>query len=120
MSGFLIYCVLNVIQNYLGTAGREKRATMMGGDKTMTIMSADNTQIDVIAEKDDAFHCWSDAINYLLGREGKKSQKFNDDLDLLLGHEVRLRLLDLEDVKLPDEAPPIPPLPTLPVPSGIF
>ena len=111
--------MLNVIQNYLGTAGREKRATMMG-DKTMTIMSADNTQLDVIAEKDDAFHCWSDAINYLLGREGKKSQKFNDDLELLLGHEVRLRLLDLEDVKLPDEAPPIPPLPTLPVPSGIF
>ena len=92
----------------------------MLGDKTMTIMSADNTQLDVIAEKDDTFHCWSDAINYLLGREGKKSQKFTDDLELLLGHEVRLRLLDLEDVKLPDEAPPVPPLPTLPVPSGIF
>ena len=87
----------------------------------MTIMS-DTTQIEVIAAKDDAFHCWCDAINYLLEKdmEKKKSTKVDDDLELLLGHEVRLRLLDLEDVKLPDKAPPIPPLPNPPIPVGIF
>ena len=87
----------------------------------MTIMT-DTTQIEVIAPKDEPFHNWCDAINYLLGKdmETKKSSKVDEDIELLLGHEVRLRLLDLEDVKLPDKAPPIPPLPNPPIPVGIL
>lgn len=83
-------------------------------DKYLTIISV-NDQLELIAPDDkdkakDAFDYWCDAIHALMGNE-MTSKKMSDDLDLLLGHEVRLRLLDIEDVKLPDKAPPIPPLP---------
>ena len=53
-----------------------------------------------------------DAINTLLGRERTSSKK-DKDYDMFLTHEIQLRLLDIEDIKLPETAPPIPPLPDL-------
>jgi len=88
----------------------------------LIITTDTTTPIEVITNDANSLHYWSDAINYLMGKdmELEKSPKFSEDIDLLLGHEVRLRLLDLEDVELPNKAPPIPPLPNLPVPAGIF
>ena len=51
----------------LGNVGLRRNPNV--NEKTITIMSADNTQLDVVAENESAFHYWSDAINYLLGRE---------------------------------------------------
>ena len=36
------------------------------------------------------------------------SNAFREDLDMLLNMEMKLRLLDLEDVAIPDVPPPIP------------
>ena len=89
----------------------------------LTIFTETTPPIEIVASKPEVFHYWCDAINYLLEKkpfEDYKSAKFSEEMELLLGHEVRLRLLDLEDVELPCKAPIIPPLPTLPVPAGIF
>ena len=82
----------------------------------MTIMS-EHVQLELIAPDQKTFDYWCDAIDTIQGQH-MKSEEMKKDLDLLLGQEIRLRLLDLEDVKLPDKAPAIPPLPPLPV--GIY
>jgi len=39
------------------------------------------------------------------------SQKAQEDVDMLLALEIKLRLLDAEGIDIPDTPPPIPPLP---------
>jgi len=39
------------------------------------------------------------------------SDAAKEDLDVLLHMEIKLRLLEVEGIELPTEAPPIPPLP---------
>lgn len=100
------------------TNAKDNRRPQPNTDKYITIM-AENIQLELIADKDDkCFHYWCDALNVLIGRE-MKSVKVEQDLALLLDTEVDLRLLDLEGVKLPDQAPMIPPLPPM-VPMNIF
>ena len=57
-------------------------------------------------------HCdyWQDALDTLLNKS-MTSEQMKVDLDLLLDFEVKLRLLDLEEVDLPNEAPIVPPPP---------
>lgn len=56
------------------------------------------------------FCMWLDGLNALLGRE-MPSERTRSDLDLLLNTELKLQLLDLENIPIPDQPPPIPPRP---------
>jgi engulfment/cell motility protein 1 len=78
-------------------------------DRYLTIMS-DNVNLEIIAPDAKSFDYWCDAINALLRKE-MVSSRMVQDLDLLTGMEIRLRLLDIEGIKLPDKAPIIPPPP---------
>lgn len=53
------------------------------------------------------FCLWTDGINVLLGKE-MASERTQSDLDILLSMELKLRLLDLENIPIPDDAPPVP------------
>lgn len=62
------------------------------------------------------FHChplsrqyciWTDGLNALLGKD-MMSDLTRNDLDTLLSMEIKLRLLDLENIQIPDAPPPIP------------
>uniref|UniRef100_A0A8C7ZX51 Engulfment and cell motility 1 n=1 Tax=Oryzias sinensis TaxID=183150 RepID=A0A8C7ZX51_9TELE len=50
---------------------------------------------------------WTDGLNALLGKE-MTSDYTKSDLDTLLSMEMKLRLLDLENIQIPDAPPPIP------------
>jgi hypothetical protein len=39
------------------------------------------------------------------------SPEFTNDMDILLSMEVKLRLLDVGALEIPDKAPEVPPLP---------
>ena len=54
------------------------------------------------------FRC--DGMNALLRRD-MNSAKALEDLEMLLSMEVKIRLLDVEGIDIPDEPPPLPPLP---------
>jgi len=41
-----------------------------------------------------------------------KSEKLKQDLDMLLSMEMKLRLLDIDNIPINDQPPSIPPLPT--------
>lgn len=53
------------------------------------------------------FCLWTDGLNVLLGKE-MSSESMRSELEILLSMEIKLRLLDLENVPIPDTAPPIP------------
>ncbi|KAM4018477.1 engulfment and cell motility protein 3 [Anomaloglossus baeobatrachus] len=66
--------------------------------------------LNFIAPSSTDFCLWLDGLNALLGRE-MPSERTRTDLDLLLNTELKLRLLDLENISIPDQPPPIPPRP---------
>uniref|UniRef100_A0A8C8IM82 ELMO domain-containing protein n=2 Tax=Oncorhynchus TaxID=8016 RepID=A0A8C8IM82_ONCTS len=53
------------------------------------------------------FCLWTDGLSVLLGRD-MSSECMRSELDILLSMEIKLRLLDLENVPIPDCAPPVP------------
>ncbi|KFV67043.1 Engulfment and cell motility protein 3, partial [Dryobates pubescens] len=53
------------------------------------------------------FCLWTDGQNLLLGRE-MSSERAQTDLEVLLSMELKLRLLDLENISIPDAPPPVP------------
>ncbi|XP_064016742.1 engulfment and cell motility protein 3 isoform X4 [Pogoniulus pusillus] len=53
------------------------------------------------------FCLWTDGLNVLLGRE-MRSERAQSDLDVLLSMELKLQLLDLENISIPDAPPPVP------------
>ncbi|NXN10749.1 ELMO3 protein, partial [Indicator maculatus] len=53
------------------------------------------------------FCLWTDGLNVLLGRE-MRSERAQTDLEVLLSMELKLRLLDLENISIPDTPPAVP------------
>uniref|UniRef100_A0A8C7XVU5 Engulfment and cell motility 3 n=1 Tax=Oryzias sinensis TaxID=183150 RepID=A0A8C7XVU5_9TELE len=53
------------------------------------------------------FCLWTDGLSVLLGRE-MSSEAMRSELEILLSMEIKLRLLDLENIPIPDSAPVIP------------
>ena len=56
------------------------------------------------------FDYWCDGVNALLRRD-MMSNKAIEDLEIFLAMEVKIRLLDVEGIEIPNDPPPIPPLP---------
>ena len=67
--------------------------------------------LDFYAPDEKTFDYWLDGIRALQRME-MQSEKYKSDLKMLLDMEIRIRLLDVEGIDIPDEAPEIPPLPT--------
>ncbi|NWR50944.1 ELMO3 protein, partial [Regulus satrapa] len=63
--------------------------------------------LNFIAPTRYEFCLWTDGLNVLLGKE-MTSERTQTDLDVLLSMELKLRLLDLENISIPDDPPPIP------------
>ncbi|XP_041432837.1 engulfment and cell motility protein 2 isoform X4 [Xenopus laevis] len=59
------------------------------------------------ALKQNKYCIWIDGVNALLGRE-MNSELARTDMDTLLSMEMKLRLLDLENIQIPEVPPPIP------------
>ncbi|KAK1887579.1 Engulfment and cell motility protein 3 [Dissostichus eleginoides] len=67
--------------------------------------------LNFIAPSRTDFCLWTDGLSVLLGRE-MSSESMRSELEILLSMEIKLRLLDLENVPIPDCAPVIPKLPS--------
>uniref|UniRef100_A0A8B9QH39 Engulfment and cell motility 3 n=1 Tax=Apteryx owenii TaxID=8824 RepID=A0A8B9QH39_APTOW len=63
--------------------------------------------LNFIAPTRYEFCLWTDGLNMLLGKE-MTSERTQTDLDVLLSMELKLRLLDLENISIPDTPPPVP------------
>ncbi|ELK25618.1 Engulfment and cell motility protein 3 [Myotis davidii] len=67
--------------------------------------------LNFIAPSRQEFHLWTDGLSTLLGSP-MGSEQTRLDLEQLLTMETKLRLLELENVPIPEQPPPIPPPPT--------
>uniref|UniRef100_A0A3Q1B4D0 ELMO domain-containing protein n=1 Tax=Amphiprion ocellaris TaxID=80972 RepID=A0A3Q1B4D0_AMPOC len=63
--------------------------------------------LNFIAPSRTDFCLWTDGLSVLLGRD-MSSETMRSELDILLSMEIKLRLLDLENVPIPDSAPSVP------------
>lgn len=77
------------------------------GFLAFSLVHGQDEQLDFVAPNEQVLSVWVDALSSLLGKE-MTSKSFQDDLDMLLNMVMKLRLLDLEDVSIPDVPPPIP------------
>ena len=66
--------------------------------------------VDFIAPNANVFHMWTDGLHFLLGKE-MGSPLAAQDMEDLLTWEIKLRLLGLEGVLVPDKTPKMPPIP---------
>ncbi|XP_042596890.1 engulfment and cell motility protein 1 isoform X4 [Cyprinus carpio] len=57
------------------------------------------------------YNIWTDGLNALLGKE-MTSELTKSDMDTLVTMELKLRLLDLENIQIPDVPPPVPKVPS--------
>lgn len=63
--------------------------------------------LNFIASSRTDFCLWTDGLNVLLGRD-MSSEAMRSELEILLSMEIKLRLLDLENVPIPEHAPAVP------------
>ncbi|PWA19140.1 hypothetical protein CCH79_00020868, partial [Gambusia affinis] len=63
--------------------------------------------LNFIAPSRTDFCLWTDGLSVLLGRD-MSSESMRSELEILLSMEIKLRLLDLENVPIPDSAPAVP------------
>jgi len=76
-----------------------------------SLVGENDSLLNLVAPDQQSFNYWVDGINTLL-RLQMTSDDYNKEKSILTNMEIKLRLLDLEGVDLPEEAPPIPPLPS--------
>ncbi|XP_043575139.1 engulfment and cell motility protein 1 isoform X2 [Chiloscyllium plagiosum] len=72
-----------------------------------SILYDPDDSLNFIAPDKHEYCVWTDGLNALLGKE-MMSELTKNDLDTLLSMEMKLRLLDLENIKIPEAPPPIP------------
>ncbi|KAM3838601.1 engulfment and cell motility protein 2 isoform 4-T4 [Vipera latastei] len=63
--------------------------------------------LNFIAPNKYEFCIWVDGLHALLGKD-MASELTKSDLETLLSMEMKLRLLDLENIQIPEEPPPVP------------
>uniref|UniRef100_A0A8B9I2R9 Engulfment and cell motility 3 n=1 Tax=Anser brachyrhynchus TaxID=132585 RepID=A0A8B9I2R9_9AVES len=71
------------------------------------VYDVEEYRLNFVAPTRYEFCLWTDGLNVLLGKE-MTSERTQTDLDVLLSMELKLRLLDLENVSIPDTPPPVP------------
>ncbi|XP_064204369.1 engulfment and cell motility protein 1 isoform X2 [Anguilla rostrata] len=72
-----------------------------------SVLYESDEYLNFIAPDKHEYCVWTDGLNALLGKE-MTSEFTKNDLDVLLTMEMKLRLLDLENIQIPEAPPPIP------------
>lgn len=68
---------------------------------------SDEKHLDFIATNQPMYAIWTDGLATLLNKE-MLSPESHEELETLLNMEMKLRLLDLENISIPETPPPIP------------
>ncbi|XP_076827745.1 engulfment and cell motility protein 1 [Brachyhypopomus gauderio] len=76
-------------------------------DLAFSILYESDEYLNFVAPDKHEFCIWTDGLNALLGKE-MTSELTKSDMDTLVTMEIKLRLLDLENIQIPEAPPPIP------------
>ncbi|XP_058475019.1 engulfment and cell motility protein 1 isoform X2 [Solea solea] len=72
-----------------------------------SVLYESDEYLNFVAPDKHEYCVWTDGLNALLGKE-MTSDYTKSDMDTLLSMEMKLRLLDLENIQIPEAPPPIP------------
>jgi len=87
---------------------RDKRKAATANNAFSIVYESEGSKhLDFIALNEKEFSMWVDGINVLIGN-AMTSDLTTDDLEILLSMEIKLRLLDIEGISIPEEPPTIP------------
>ncbi|KAL5515093.1 hypothetical protein EMCRGX_G000215 [Ephydatia muelleri] len=79
-----------------------------GGNQSLfSIFYEENEHLDFIAPNETVFNIWVDGLSVLLNRK-MTSKAAEEDIETLLNMDLKLRLLDIENVTIPNQIPTIP------------
>lgn len=74
---------------------------------SITFENMEHKTLDFVAPDETVFNYWTDGINALLGLPMTSKQR-DEDFEILLSMEIKLRLLDTEGIDISSEPPPVP------------
>uniref|UniRef100_A0A8C4NKJ1 PH domain-containing protein n=1 Tax=Eptatretus burgeri TaxID=7764 RepID=A0A8C4NKJ1_EPTBU len=74
---------------------------------SFSILYDTDAALNFVARTKEDLCMWTDGLNALMGKP-MSSDMTNADLEMLIGMEMKLRLLDLENITIPETAPPVP------------
>ncbi|KAF5298682.1 hypothetical protein FQR65_LT09662 [Abscondita terminalis] len=80
-------------------------------NRVFSIILEEGLYINFLAPDVKKADLWIDGFNLLLGNP-HRSDEYKKDLDVLLEMDCALHLLELQNVRLPNSAPVVPPLPS--------
>lgn len=72
-----------------------------------SLLYGQEDHLDFLAPNEQIYSLWTDGLRSLLSKE-MVSAKAKEDLETILNMEMKLLLLDVEDVPIPEAAPPLP------------
>ena len=72
-----------------------------------TVFYEGDEHLDFVAQNETVFNIWVDGLSVLSGKP-MQSKASMEDLDTLLNMDLKLRLLDIENVSIPCQQPAIP------------
>ncbi|CAG9861268.1 unnamed protein product [Phyllotreta striolata] len=80
-----------------------------------SIIINNENQINFIAEDEKTASFWIDAFNIITGNS-KRSSRYTNELDALVEMDLKLQLIELQNITIPKNPPPVPPVPKPVVP----
>ncbi|XP_003743361.1 engulfment and cell motility protein 1 [Galendromus occidentalis] len=88
---------------------KDARKTKTAASLAFSLLPEQSEQeaLNFVAPSEKVFYFWTDGIRALLG-ERMTSKETQQDLEMLLHVEMKLRLLDTEGVQIPEKPPPVP------------
>ncbi|XP_048882298.1 engulfment and cell motility protein 1-like [Brienomyrus brachyistius] len=86
---------------------RQNKEVQEAQELAFSIVYDSDEYLNFIAPNKHEYCVWIDGLNILLGKE-LTSDLTKSDVEILLSMEMKLRLLDLENIKIPEAPPPIP------------
>ncbi|XP_041962985.1 engulfment and cell motility protein 1 [Alosa pseudoharengus] len=72
-----------------------------------SVLYDSEASLNFVAPDKHEYCIWTDGLNALLGKE-MTSELTKSDMETLISMEMKLRLLDLESIQIPDAPPPVP------------
>lgn len=101
---------IQVTEMRLETGGNCPHASTLKRGQTQNIFSIfyeGEEHLDFIAPNETVYNIWVDGLAVLSGKP-MQSKSSEEDLETLLNMDLKLRLLDIENVSIPNQQPAIP------------